>query len=77
MSALHKLAEQIIEEEKTVMVPAYKEIDKQKLEFEKVEVEQRVERKDLQPDVVGVTSDGLRWFIEIRNTHEVDEAKRA
>lgn len=76
MSALHKLAEQIIEEEMTVMVPAYKEIDKQCLEFEKVEVEQRVERKDLQPDIVGVTSDGLRWFIEIRNTHEVDEAKR-
>lgn len=77
MSALHKLAEQIVEEEMAVMVPAYKEIDKQKLEFEKVEVEQRVERKDLQPDIVGVTSDGLRWFIEIRNTHEVDEAKRA
>lgn len=77
MSALHKLAEQIIEEDKAVMVPTYKEIDKQKLEFEKVEVEQRVERKDLQPDIVGVTSDGLRWFIEIRNTHEVDEAKRA
>lgn len=77
MSALHKLAEQIIEEEKAVMVPAYKEIDKQKLEFEKVEVEQRVERKDLQPDIVGVTSDGLRWFIEIRNTHEVNEAKSA
>lgn len=77
MSALHKLAEQIIEEEKAVMVPTYKEIEKQKLEFEKIEVEQRVERKDLQPDIVGVTSDGLRWFIEIRNTHEVDEAKRA
>lgn len=77
MSALHKLAEQIIEEEMTVMLPAYKEIGKQKLEFEKVEVEQRVERKDLQPDVVGVTCDGLRWFIEVRNTHEVDEAKRA
>ena len=77
MSALHKLAEQIIEEEMAVMVPAFKEKDKQKLVFEKVEVEQRVERKDLQPDIVGVTSDGLRWFIEIRNTHEVDEAKRA
>ena len=77
MSALHKLAEQIIEEEIAVMVPPYKEIGKQKLVFERVEVEQRVERKDLQPDVVGITSDGLRWFIEIRNTHEVDDAKRA
>jgi len=77
MSALHKLAEQIIEEEKAVMVPVYKNIDKQKLEFEKVEVEQRVDRKDLQPDLVGITSDGLRWIIEIRKTHEVDETKRA
>ena len=77
MSALHKLAEQIIEEEMAVMVPTYKEIDKQKLEFEKVEVEQRVERKDLQPDIVGVSSNGLHWFIEIRNTHEVDETKKA
>ena len=76
MTALHKLAEQIIEYEKAVMAPEYKEIEKQKLSFEHVEVEQRVERKDLQPDIVGITSNGLRWFIEIRNTHEVDEAKR-
>lgn len=77
MSALHKLAEQIIEEEMAVMAPAYKEIDKKRLVLKKVEVEQRVERKDLQPDIVGVTSNGARWFIEIRNTHEVDETKKA
>lgn len=76
MTALHKLAEQIIEEEKAVMAPEYKEIAKQRLSFTQVEVEQRVERKDLQPDLVGVTEDGLRWTIEIRNTHEVDKAKR-
>ena len=77
MTALHKLAEQIIEEEKAVMAPEYKEIAKQRLSFSQVEVEQRVERKDLQPDVVGITEDGLRWIIEIRNTHEVDNAKKA
>ncbi|MDO4979765.1 MAG: competence protein CoiA family protein [Prevotellaceae bacterium] len=76
MTALHKLAEQIIEEEKKVMVPAYNGIKEQKLLFEKVEVEKRVERKDLQPDLIGETSDGLRWHIEIRNTHEVDDTKR-
>lgn len=76
MSALHKLAEQIIEEEKAVMVPAYKDILKHKLLFEQVEVEKRVDRKDLQPDIVGITSDGLSWSIEIRNTHEVKEDKR-
>lgn len=77
MTALHKLAEQIIKEEKAVMAPEYKEIAKQRLSFTQVEVEQRVERKDLQPDVVGITGDGMRWIIEIRNTHEVDEAKKA
>ena len=58
------------------MVPAYKSIDGCILAFERVEIEQRVERKDLQPDIVGITADGLRWFVEIRNTHEVDERKR-
>ena len=77
MTALHKLAEQIIEEEKAVMAPAYKEIGRQRLSFVQVEVEQRVERKDLQPDIVGITADGLRWAIEIRNTHEVKETKTA
>lgn len=76
MTALHKLAEQIIEEEKALMVPAYKEVNEQRLSFNRIEVEQRVERKDLQPDIVGETDDGLRWFIEIRNTHEVNEIKK-
>ena len=77
MTALHTLAEQIIEVEKAVMAPAYKEIRSQRLAFVQVEVEQRVERKDIQPDIVGITADGLRWIIEIRNTHEVDETKTA
>ncbi len=76
MSALHKLSEQIIEEEKAVMAPAYKEIGKKRLSFKEVKIETRVERKDLQPDIVGITEDGLRWFVEIRNTHEVDETKK-
>lgn len=75
MTALHMLAEQIIEEEKSVMVPAYKEIEKKKLTFKDVEVERRKERKDLQPDIVGVSEDNLRWAIEIRNTHEINSPK--
>ena len=77
MTALHKLAEQIIEKEKAVMAPAYSKIERQRLSFVQVEVEKRFERNDLQPDLVGVTADGLRWIIEIRNTHEVDESKKA
>ena len=75
ITALHMLAEQILEKEKAVMVPAYKEIDSQRLSFKDVEVEKRVERKDIQPDVVGITEDGSRWHIEIRNTHEINELK--
>ena len=77
MTALHRMAEQIIQEEKSVMAPAYKDVYEQKLHFNSVEVEQRVERKDIQPDIVGEAENGKRWFIEIRNTHEVDEKKKA
>lgn len=75
MTALHMLAEQIIEKEKAVMAPAYKEIEKKKLTFKDVKVERREERKDLQPDIVGVSEDGLKWAIEIRNTHEINPPK--
>jgi len=74
-SALHRLAKQIIEEEKSVMVPKYLDIKEQRLSFVKVEIEKRDDRKDLQPDIVGITEDDLRWAIEIRNTHEVDDNK--
>lgn len=76
MTALHKLAEQIIEEEKAVMAPSYEIIGEQKLLFKEVEVEQRVDRSDMQPDLVGITEDGKRWIVEIRNTHEVKKEKR-
>lgn len=75
MTALHMLAEQIIRDEKAVMAPAYKDIPKHRFSFKYVEVEQRTERKDLQPDLVGITEDDKRWHIEIRNTHEIDEIK--
>ena len=77
MTVLHMLAEQIISEEKAVMVPEYKGIKAQRLLFREVEDEKRNDRKDLQPDRVGITDDNKRWCIEIRNTHEVDEAKIA
>lgn len=75
MSAIHKLAEQIIYEEKMVMAPAYGSIDNTKLVFTEVELEKRVDRSDLQPDIVGITADGNRWAIEIRYTNEIDSKK--
>lgn len=76
MTALHLLSEQILAEEKCVMAPAYKKISARKLVFNDVEIEQRNDRKDIQPDIVGVMEDGSRWLIEIRNTHEIDSDKR-
>ena len=75
MSALHRLAEEILEEEKAVRVPGYKGIHAKTISFTEVETEQRNDRPDLQPDIVGITEDGLRWHIEIRNTSEVKEHK--
>lgn len=76
MTALHLLAEQILEEKKAVMAPRYKSIPPEKIMFNRVLIENRVERKDLQPDVSGFTEDGCCINIEIRNTSEVDERKK-
>lgn len=75
MTALHLLSEQIIRREKAVMAPGYQSIPAVKLLFENVEIEKRNDRHDLQPDIVGVTDDKLRWHIEIVNTHKVDDNK--
>lgn len=79
MTVLHRLAEEILEEEKSVMLPEYKKgyytILSERKTFIRVEVELRVDRPDLQPDIVGITSDGSRWNIEIRNTSEVKDNK--
>lgn len=75
MSALHRLAEEILEEEKAVRVPGYKGIPAKTLSFIEVETEKRNDRSDLQPDIVGIAEDGLRFHIEICNTSEVKEPK--
>lgn len=77
MTLLHRLSEEILKSEKKVMTPPYKTIPAQRLIFTQVEVEQRNDRSDLQPDIVGVTEDGIRWHIEIKNTSEVKDSKKA
>lgn len=76
MSALHKLAEEIICQEKAVKAPAYKEFEEKMLHFKQVNAEIRIERNDLQPDIRGVTEDDKIWYVEIKNTNEVDDKKR-
>ena len=75
MTLLHLLSEEILMREKSVMAPKYKTISETKLTFTQVEVEKRNDRSDMQPDVVGVTEDGHRWHIEIKNTSGVDDCK--
>ena len=75
MTILHRLSIDFVEKHKVVMAPNYHFNPPRKLKFIKVEVEKREDRNDMQPDIVGITIDGKRWAIEIRNTHEVDNEK--
>lgn len=72
---LHDIAEHIIAQQKCVMLPDYLHYKAQRVEFADVEVEQRQDRSDMQPDIVGVTKEGDRILIEIKNTHPVDYKK--
>lgn len=79
MSVIHLLSEEIIEEEKEVMFPAGYGFKAEKCSFDEVILEQRTERNDLQPDVVGISKYDdreVKWNIEILYTHEVDKTKR-
>ena len=85
MTALHLLAQQIIQDEKQIMLPPYKgryyKPSKQLIQFEKVFLEQRIpiENRYIQPDCIGrITDKGIPHdlLIEILVTHEVDEKKK-
>lgn len=75
-TALHMLAKEIVKEEKTVMLPAYKNLESTKICFKEVEVEERKDSSKLQPDCVGIAEDGLRIHVEFFVTHKVDERKK-
>lgn len=85
MSALHLLAEQIIENNKALMAPGFKNIiGPRKMEFVKAPKEGQEEWKkikpeewgNIKPDVIGVTADDKKWAIEIFYTNEVDDSKK-
>ena len=91
-TAFHLLAKEIISKERAVMVPEYRHMTREDMDedeclefeiipselmqFEDVEVEERNDASDIQPDCVGVTKDGLRVHIEIFVTHKVDKVKK-
>jgi hypothetical protein len=86
MTALHMLAQQIIESGKKIMLPDYIGEYYQKetvlTEFDEVTLEQRTKLDDKlsRPDCIGIKydKDGLthKLLIEIRVTHKVDEQKQ-
>lgn len=75
-TTLHQLAKEIIKEEKTVMLTAYKTLRPGRIHFKEVEIEERKDLSSLQPDCVGITNEGIRIHIEIFVTHKVDERKK-
>lgn len=74
-SALHLLAKQIFEKEKSLMLPRYKTVKARVQFFDGVETEQRVDALDVQPDSVGI-SNGHRILVEFKNTHAIDDTKK-
>lgn len=60
-----KLAEQIIQKHKKILVPSYYGIIQGgMLEFSEVELNSEFERNDRQPDVLAIAEDGSRYLIE-------------
>lgn len=77
MVSMYKLAEQIIEQEKRVHVPSYYGIFGDKdIEFSEVKVDNRYDRIDKQPDVIGITSDGEQYLIEFTFADKVQHKKK-
>ena len=76
-TTLHLLSKEIIRTEKAIMVPNYESLESQQIEFEEVEVEERKDCSNLQPDCVGITKEGLRLHIEFFITHQIDDYKKS
>lgn len=75
MTMKHIIAEDIIEREKKLMFPKYYYVEEQVIQFDSIEREERNDRPDLQPDIVGIYC-GIRFLIEIKVSHAVDETKK-
>lgn len=75
-SALHKMAKDILQEHKLVMLPPVQQgrIGKQMV-FGKIEVEVFTKELSLRPDCIGYTEDGCIIWVEFKRSHEVDVKK--
>ena len=72
MVTLYKLAEQIIQKNKTIVAPSYYGIFPSKpLQFTDVKVDSSFEREDKQPDVIATTAEGEQYLIEFTFDYKV------
>lgn len=77
MVIMYKLAEQIIQQEKKVHVPSFYGIFGDKdIVFSEVRVDDRYDRIDKQPDVIGITPTGEQYLIEFTFAYKVQHKKR-
>lgn len=75
-SALHLMAKNILQEVKSVRLPAIENICKSELlHFDEVDVEVYDEGTSLRPDCIGRYGDKIIW-IEFKRTHAVDKKKK-
>lgn len=75
-SALHKMAKDILQEYKLIMLPPIQQsIIGEKAAFCNVEVEVFDKELSLRPDCIGHTEDGRYIWVEFKRTHEVDVKK--
>ena len=74
-SMLHKLAKEVLSEEKKIMLPI-NGVDREpvQLEFESVGMEKRDEQTGLIPDCI-CFYEGKKLWVEFKRTHEVDTKK--
>lgn len=84
MSALHRLAQEVIREESKIMLPAYKkklvQKDAQSIMFDEVTLEEvcKDEISIRRPDCIGkVQSKGINIWIEIYCTNPINDERRA
>ena len=75
-SALHKMAKDILQEHKLIMLPPVQEygIEKQTV-FSKVDVEVFDKELSLRPDCIGYSENGCVMWVEFKRSHEVDVKK--
>ena len=76
-SALHRMAKDILKEQKRIMLPCSQDSDKADiLEFRDVDIEKNDEVSNLRPDCIGYYGDNDFIWIEFKKTHAVNSIKK-